>query len=169
MTAKDIDQFALLLAEGEAVWIALAFDRQAWSRSSVKSGYLPPYPRQDGLGHAVVLQGYRTGPTGRELLFQNSWGTKWGMDGYLWITEAMLRTHLLHAYRLRVSEAAGAPNLPPSLPTAPAASCSSGQTALLGVCLPIAPSSLPSIGNCPAGTLPNLLSPGRCVAVPRTF
>ncbi|MDI3288999.1 C1 family peptidase [Polyangium sp. 15x6] len=182
MEAKDIDQMALLLAEGEAVWVALAFDRQAWDWNSVRSGYLPYYPRQDGIGHAVVLQGYRTGPTGREFLFQNSWGPNWGLGGYLWIPESMMRTHLLHAYRVRVSDAAGAPYVPPSVPQAPnvpAASCPQGQTAVLGVCLPLPgggavpspgaippPSGLPPMGNCPAGTVPNLLVPGQCVAVP---
>lgn len=187
MESKDIDQIALLLAEGEAVWAALAFDRQAWDWDSVKSGYLPYYPPQDGLGHAVVLQGYRIGPTGREFLFQNSWGPKWGLGGYLWIPESMLRTHLRHAYRVRVSDAAGAPYVPPSIPSAPAApaaGCPSGQTPLLGVCLPIpsapgaplpspsaapSPAGLPPIGNCPAGTVPNPLSPGQCVAVPSGF
>lgn len=185
LTAKDVDQIALLLAEGEAVWVALAFNRQAWDWDSVKSGYLPYYPPQDGLGHAVVLQGYRMGPGGREFLFQNSWGPSWGLGGYLWIPDSMLRTHLLHGYRVRVSEAAGAPYVPPALPTAPAvpaASCPPGQTPLLGVCLPLpgapqggslpapgtfpSPGAVPSLGNCPAGTLPNPLSPGQCVAVP---
>jgi hypothetical protein len=192
MTAKDIDQIALLLAEGEAVWVALAFNRQAWDWDSVKSGYLPYYPPQDGLGHAVVLQGYRMGPTGREFLFQNSWGPKWGLGGYLWIPDSMLRTHLLHAYRIRMSESAGAPSvppsipgLPPSFPSVPAAGCPSGQTAVLGVCLPIppapqggalpspsavpSPGGLPPLGNCPAGTVPNPLAAGQCVAVPRPF
>lgn len=196
MDSKDVDQIALLLAEGEAVWAALAFNRQAWDWDSVKSGYLPYYPPQDGLGHAVVLQGYRLGPGGREFLFQNSWGPKWGLGGYLWIPESMLRTHLLRAYRVRVSDAAGAPYVPPSIPSvpaAPAASCPSGQTPLLGVCLPIptapggtlpspstvpptgplptvpSPGGLPPIGNCPAGSVPNPLSPGQCVAVPSGF
>jgi hypothetical protein len=189
MTAEHIDQMALLLAEGEAVWVALAFDRQAWDWDSVRSGYLPYYPPQDGVGHAVVLQGYRTGPTGREFLFQNSWGPKWGLGGYLFIPESMLRTHLRHAYRVRVSDAAGAPYVPPSLPGAPAspaASCPAGQTPILGVCLPIpgapqggnpvpAPTVPPSLGglppiaNCPAGTVPNPLSPSQCVAVPSGF
>jgi hypothetical protein len=188
MKPADVDQIALLLAEGEAVWAAIAFDENAWKHSSVKSGYLPYYPPVDGLGHAVVLQGYRLGPMGREFLFQNSWGTGWGLGGYLWVPESMLRTHLLHAYRVRISDAGGAPNLPlrfrgsrSPIPT-PAAGCPSGQTAVFGVCLPIptpgtlpAPGplpipggggTLPSIGSCPSGSVPNPLSPGQCVAVP---
>lgn len=194
MTSKEVDQIALLLAEGEAVWVALAFDRQAWDWDSVKSGYLPYYPPQDGLGHAVVLQGYRMGPTGREFLFQNSWGPKWGLGGYLWIPDSMLRTHLLHAYRLRVSDAGAAPYVPPQLPqVGPSAGCPAGQTAVFGMCLPLpggampspstvpspgtfptsyplpSPSTLPPVANCPAGSVPNPLAPGQCVAVPAGF
>ena len=194
MKPADVDQIALLLAEGEAVWAAIAFDESSWKHSNVKSGYLPYYPPVDGLGHAVVLQGYRLGPTGREFLFQNSWGADWGLGGYLWIPESMLRTHLLHAYRVRISDGGGAPGVPPSIPglpsipgfpqvsPTPAAGCPSGQTAVFGVCLPIptpgtlpAPGplpmpsgggTLPSIGGCPSGSVPNPLSPGQCVAVP---
>jgi hypothetical protein len=172
---QHIDQIALLLAEGEAVWISLAFNRQAWDDDSVRSGYLPYYPAQDGVGHAVVLQGYRLGPTGREFLFQNSWGTDWGLAGYLWIPDSMLRTHMRHAYRLRISDAAGAPYVPPSGPapqTVPTAGCPAGQVAVFGICFPQAPGAspapggFPTIGNCPAGTVPNLLAPGQCVKMP---
>ena len=183
MKPADVDQLALLLAEGEAVWTALAYDANAWKRSSVKSGYLPYYPPVDGLGHAVVLQGYRLGPTGREFLFQNSWGTDWGLGGYLWIPESMLRTHLLHAYRVRISDAGGPPSVPGPPQTNPPATagCPAGQTNVFGLCLPMptpgtlpAPGplplpgggTLPSIGGCPAGSVPNPLSPGQCVAVP---
>jgi hypothetical protein len=171
MGPEDIDQMALLLAEGEAIWISLAFNRQAWRTSSVRSGYLPYYPVQDGVGHAVVLQGYRLGPTGREFLFQNSWGTDWGMGGYLWIPDSMLRTHLRHAYRLRISDAAGPPSVPPSGPPPglPAGSCAAGQISILGVCLPMPaggaapPMNLPQPAVCPPGSIPNLLAPGQCI------
>lgn len=189
---SEVDQLALLVAEGEAVWIALAFDQEAWKHKNVQSGYLPWYPPQDGLGHAVVLQGYRMGPTGREFLFQNSWGTDWGMGGYLWIPESMLRSHLLHGYRVRVTDAGAAPYVPPSGPQVPAAGgCPQGTTGMFGVCLPLPgggalpgggtlpipsgfPSALPSgtvppAGSCPAGTLPNPLAPGQCVAMPQGF
>ncbi len=169
MGAEDIDQMALLLAEGEAVWIALSFNHQAWLASSVRSGYLPYYPPQEGVGHAVVLQGYRLGPTGREFLFQNSWGTDWGMNGYLWIPDSMLRTHLLHAYRLRISDASGPPSVPPSggAPSIPSAGCPAGQVPLFGLCLPAVSTSMPgpapSLPNCPYGSIPNLLAPGQCI------
>ncbi len=193
MKPADVDQIALLLAEGEAVWAAIAFDENSWKHSNVKSGYLPYYPPVDGLGHAVVLQGYRLGPTGREFLFQNSWGTGWGLGGYLWVPESMLRTHLLHAYRVRISDAGGAPDVPfnsrvavdsgvPAGEPDPGRRVPSGQTAVFGVCFPIptpgtlpAPGplpmpsgggTLPSIGSCPSGSVPNPLSPGQCVAVP---
>lgn len=178
MAKDDMDQIVALLADGEAVWAAVDFYRPAWNREAVKSGYLPYYPPQNNSGHGVALQGYRPGAYGREILFQNSWGASWGQGGYAWIPESMLRTHLLYAYRIRVSPA-GAP-----LPVA----CPPGSTTILGVCVPpssgvpglpgvpsgawpsgiptsfpsTAPTSLPS---CPSGSVPNPLT-GGCVSLP---
>jgi len=192
MSNQDLDQIVLLLADFEAVWVAIDFHRPAWQDKSIKStGYLPYYPDGDGLGHGVALQGYRQGPAGREYLFQNSWGTDWGQGGYAWIPESMLHTHLLYAYRLRVSPA-GAPGVPAPM------TCAPGAPPLLGVCLPSpgggtppgipglptlpglppwpggAPSSLPttmpsslppSLPTCAPGSLPNPLT-GQCFQVP---
>lgn len=181
MSGDDVDQIAALLADGEAVWVALDFYRPSWESPDVKrTGYLPYYPPQQGLGHGVALQGYRPGAFGRDFLFQNSWGESWGQHGYAWIPESMLRTHLLYAYRVRVSPANGPSSAPPT--------CPPGSTSLLGVCLPPAsalpsvpggwpagaPTSIPaglpstvpsSLPSCPAGSVPNPLT-GGCVAVP---
>jgi hypothetical protein len=107
----DMGQIAGLLAQGEAVWASLAFERSAWESEAVgRTGYLPYYPvPSDRIGHAVALEGYRIGPNGREYLFQNSWGRSWGEQGYAWIPESMLRSHMLYAYRLRVSLASASP------------------------------------------------------------
>ena len=174
MGPEHLDQIALLLAEGEAIWISLAFDDHAWRTSSVRSGYLPYYPPQEGVGHAVVLQGYRMGPTGREFLFQNSWGTDWGLGGYLWIPDSMLRTHMRRAYRVRMSDTAGPPSIPPSGPTPsiPSGPCSAGQVSVFGLCVPMlnapagqtpAPGGLLPMLNCAPGSIPNLLAPGQCI------
>lgn len=181
MSKDDLDQIFALLADGEAVWVALDFYRPSWQSPDVKStGYLPYYPPQNNTGHGVALQGYRVGPMGRDVLFQNSWGASWGQGGYAWIPESMLRTHLIYAYHLKVSPA-GAP-LPPG--TAPAGGCPSGQSAILGVCVPTTstgvpsipglpsswpsgvPSSMPStVPTCPQGQVPNPFT-GGCVALP---
>ncbi|HRI71134.1 MAG TPA: C1 family peptidase, partial [Polyangium sp.] len=176
MGPEHIDQIALLLAEGEAIWISLAFNDRAWRTSSVTSGYLPYYPPQEGVGHAVVLQGYRMGPTGREFLFQNSWGTDWGLGGYLWIPDSMLRTHMRRAYRVRMSDAGGPPSVPPSgpMPSIPSSPCPAGQVSVFGLCLPMlnapagqtpSPGGLPKMLNCPPGSIPNLLAPGQCIPI----
>ena len=174
MSKDDTDQIVALLADGEAVWAALDFYRPAWESAAVKSGFLPYYPPQGNIGHGVAFQGYRWGAYGREILFQNSWGTAWGQGGYAWIPESMVRTHLLYAYRLRVSQA-----------SAPApVRCPPGATSILGVCVPPSggvpgvpgvpsgawpsgvPSSLPSsLPSCPSGSVPNPLT-GGCVALP---
>src|SRR5262249_16827897 len=137
--------------------------------------YLPYYPPQANTGHGVALQGYRQGPYGREYVFQNSWGTQWGQNGFAWIQENMLRTHLLYAYRVRVS--------PASAPAPVQVSCPAGAAPVLGVGVPPAtglpsvpgvswpsgvPTTMPSnpgLPSCPAGSVPNPLT-GGCVAVP---
>ncbi|MCC6522892.1 MAG: hypothetical protein IT373_09545 [Polyangiaceae bacterium] len=109
----DMNQVAGLLAGGEALWLSLTFERAAWESDAVdQTGYLPYYPMPgDGIGHAVLLVGYRFGPLGREFLFQNSWGRDWGQQGFAWLPESMLQSHLRYAYRVRVS-LAGAPAWP---------------------------------------------------------
>lgn len=164
LSKQDLDQVAALLADGEAVWAAVDFYRPAWQDASIqKTGYLPYYPDGDGLGHGVTLQGYRQGPNGREFLFQNSWGADWGQGGYAWIPESMLHTHLLYAYRLRVS--------PASAP-APVA-CAPGSPTILGVCVPTGGGGVPSIPGLPSipgvPSIPGLWPSGAPSAVPTTM
>jgi len=142
--ALDLNQLALILASGESIWISLAFHRPAWDSLHGGGDQLPFYPLSDqGGAHAVTLEGYRARPGGRDFLIHNSWGQRWAAQGYAWIDERMLATHLRYAYRARVVDAA----LPP--PAAPA-DCPSGQRGPFGLCLPGAtapPSWLPSPGD----------------------
>lgn len=126
MTA-DTDQIALVLASGESIWVAFRFEDGAWNALNQSGGSLLPwYPVEAATSsHAVVLEGYRTGPGGREFLMHNSWGHSWGHGGYAWIHDSMVRTHLDFAYRVTVADAA-VPALPapgawpfPQLPAAP--------------------------------------------------
>jgi len=125
----DTEQLAMLLASGEAIWVALAFHRPAWQALSRNRGSVLPYfPAQaQQSGHAVTLEGYRTTPRGRQFLIHNSWGTDWGDGGFAWIDEAMLRTHLNTAYRVMVVDA--------SIPVPrPADSCPHGRVPFLETC-----------------------------------
>lgn len=61
-------------------------------------------PRDD-YAHAVTLVGYRSDkgdPTSLRFVFKNSWGNKWGLNGYGWVTYAYLQQHLHAAVVLDV-------------------------------------------------------------------
>lgn len=47
--------------------------------------------------HAIVACGHGTVDGQRALLVRNSWGTRWGQDGYAWLTEAFLAPRLYGA------------------------------------------------------------------------
>lgn len=115
MSGQDPDQLALVLASGEAIYAAFRYDGDAWGSINADNDRLPYYsPEGTEIGHAVTLEGYRWTPNGREFLFHNSWGSGWGRNGYAWVSELMIRTHLGNAYRVIATDASVPP--PPSLP-----------------------------------------------------
>ena len=62
-------------------------------------------PRED-YAHAVTVVGYRSDNRSNETLrfvFKNSWGNRWGVNGYGWVTYSYLQKHLLSAVILEVS------------------------------------------------------------------
>lgn len=139
----DPNQLAIVLASGEAIWAAFRFEGYAWNSLSQPGAIrLPYYPVEAStINHAVVLEGYRSGPDGREFLMHNSWGRGWGANGYAWIHESMVRTHLGQAYRALVADAAvpAPPPLPPNAFAWPA-----GWPAMPS--LPNATTPLPNVG-----------------------
>jgi hypothetical protein len=46
-------------------------------------------------GHQVVLAGYAMTPNGNYYLVHNSWGTKWGEEGFAWLHEDLLKAFWL--------------------------------------------------------------------------
>lgn len=173
----DIDEMAAVLAGGDDVWAAFSVDADAWSSRSLQGNVIPDYTTDGDEGHAVTLAGYRTLPGGaRQFLVHNSWGTRWGEQGYGWISEAMVSRWLRSAYKIRVADAS-APSgpLPPSSDGCPAgqvkdavlgtctAPCASGSAPAAGVCLPSIPGfpAFPTPGQqIPTGPLPFPLPPG---------
>jgi len=153
-------QLCTALAEGDAVWIAIGFNREAWRSAAVRDGVIDPYRTTADL-HAVSLVGYRTGIFGtRDFLVQNSWGADWGRGGYAWISEHTLRRHGQRAFRVQVEQTrrgCGIPRpVPPPPPTCSAgglpdlltgacsAPCSGGLPPAGGFCLPGVPALAPS-------------------------
>jgi hypothetical protein len=87
------------LAEGKPVIIGMncpdSFD------NSVKSVWTPtesPYKAYDG--HAMCVVGYDDDMYGGAFEIQNSWGTWWGNEGYIWITYSDFALFVYHAYAM---------------------------------------------------------------------
>ena len=175
----DIDEMAAVLAGGDDVWAAFSVDGDAWSSRSLQGNVIPDYTANGDEGHAVTLAGYRTLPGGaRQFLIHNSWGPRWGEQGYGWISEAMVSRWLRSAYKIKVSDASS-----PAGPLSPSsdgcragqvkdavlgtctAACASGSAPAAGVCLPSIPGfpapSQPAPGQpAPTGPLPFPLPQG---------
>lgn len=170
----DIDEMAAILAGGDDVWAAFSVNGDAWSNRALQNNVIPDYTADGDEGHAVTLSGYRTLPGGgRQFLIHNSWGTRWGEQGYGWISEAMVSRWLRSAYKIKVADAS-APTGPlqPSSDGCPGgqvkdavlgtctALCASGSAPAAGVCLPSVP-GFPAPGQAfPTGPLPFPLPPG---------
>ena len=54
---------------------------------------------------AVVMSGYRSTPSGKQFLIHNSWGESWGDKGYAWVSEAMVKKFMHHAYKVKLGGA----------------------------------------------------------------
>ncbi|MEP7120569.1 MAG: C1 family peptidase [Byssovorax sp.] len=175
----DLNEMAAILAGGDDVWAAFSVDGDAWSARSLQGNVIPDYSNDTGEGHAVTLAGYRTLPNGaRQFLVHNSWGTRWGEQGYGWISEGMVSQWLRSAYKIKVTDSSSpAGPFPPSSDGCPAgqvkdavlgtctAPCASGSAPAAGVCLPALP-GFPAPGKpapgqpAPTSPFPFALPPG---------
>ena len=92
-----------MLAKGQDVWVGL------WVDDSFESVRGSPAIVPDGdfrsaqSGHAILIAGYRVQDNGTYFLLHNSWGKKWGDQGYAWIFEKTLLTNLQYAYSVDVT------------------------------------------------------------------
>lgn len=162
----NIDEVSAVLAGGDDVWASFWVNDEAWMSRSLQNAVIPDYETNSNTGHAVVLAGYRTIANGtKQFLVHNSWGTRWGDQGYGWLSEAMVAKYMRAGYRVRVTDA-GAPSIPgiPGVsPTPSAGACPSGQVkdTVLGRCAPAcAGGSAPAAGVCLPGGLPGFPTPG---------
>lgn len=96
-------QWQYHLSRGEPLLIGLYIDSTFFLRgdSAYKAGstryvWDRPEAGDDGGGHALVCCGYNTADS--TFLFYNSFGTKWGNDGYCWINHRTLYKQTQEAY-----------------------------------------------------------------------
>lgn len=101
----NLDEIVSAIAGGNDIWSAFYIDGTKWRNSAMSKGVIPDWTAQNG-GHAVTLAGYRDSSSGRQFLVHNSWGESWGEKGYAWISEKMVKKHLIYAYRVKIEGAA---------------------------------------------------------------
>lgn len=101
------NEMAAVLAGGDAIWIALSVDPQAWKTSSLNDGVIPEYQNVAQVGHAVTFVGYRTTASGKQFLIHNTWSDRWGQGGYGWISEQMVQRWTRNAYKIVVDGKSG--------------------------------------------------------------
>ncbi len=161
------------LAAGQDVWFAIkaAHGLMHPKKNSDGESMVPDFdwhklPNFKG-GHAIVLAGYEETPKGTFYLIHNSWGPKWGTEGYAWIWEKTLKTNISEAYvvQVRPTELAHSKRVaavhkfstcaaglaPDAITTQCVPTCADGGPRVNGVC--------PTPGQCPDGEV-NLT--GKC-------
>ena len=169
----DPDTLAATLASGADIWFTMNIgntwlspqgDTVAdWNDAQVEGG------------HAVLFAGYRHKGSQRQFLVHNSWGTDWGDHGFGYISEAMVKQYIKHAYQVVVANPTQAPP-PPSDPNALTDDdCGDDQLvdAVTGQCAAMCPDdSRPSNGQCdvagakkPAASPPPGQGPARGVRI----
>ncbi|MFP6685165.1 MAG: C1 family peptidase [Polyangiaceae bacterium] len=187
----DPQHLASLIAGGDDLWVAFNMNSTAWRSRAMVNNVIQDYVPAGRTGHAVVLAGYRSVGFQKQFLIHNSWGSRWGNNGYAWISENMVRNQLRYAYRVRVADPAApppAPGQPPAPGPSPSAgacpagqatdliyrrcapACAGGGPPAAGLCAPPLPGYKPpatpppaSGGACPSGQARDLIS-GQCAA-----
>jgi hypothetical protein len=159
------------LAAGQDIWFSLkaAHGLQKTKKGPDGESMVSDFDYRKGGhgGHAIVLAGYQDTAKGTYFLIHNSWGTKWGTDGYAWIWEKTLRNNIAEAYVVSaqptdLSHVRRAPAnhhysnchaglAPDAITTQCVPTCGDGGPRVNGVC--------PTVGQCPEGEV-NLV--GKC-------
>ena len=105
---NNMNQIKSVLAAGQDVWFSIkgAHGLHDPKKNSDGESMISHFDsRKSGgaqSGHAIVLAGYEETAKGTFYLIHNSWGTKWGTDGYAWIWEKTLKANITSAYVLTV-------------------------------------------------------------------
>jgi hypothetical protein len=86
------------LAEGKPVIIGMNCPDSFFGAKGLWRAEESPYG--DYGGHAMCVVGYDDDMYGGAFEIQNSWGTDWGNDGYIWIGYATFAAFVNHAYEI---------------------------------------------------------------------
>lgn len=115
---QDSSNLIEVLAKGQDVWFGMYVDDRIQDVKGPDAIIPDGDYRGQKSGHAMVLAGYRRQSNGTYFLVHNSWGTRWGDQGYAWIHENTLLRNLQAAYvvEARIRGAAPSPVTPPPTP-----------------------------------------------------
>jgi hypothetical protein len=86
------------LAEGKPVIIGMNCPDSFQRAKGVWKPTESPYEKYGG--HAMCVVGYDDDMYGGAFEIQNSWGTYWGNEGYIWITYSDFASFVYHAYEI---------------------------------------------------------------------
>lgn len=100
---QKIDQTKLSIAENKPVIIGMLI-RENFKYLSKEDKYWDPAVGNTSSagGHAMVIVGYNEGRQAFEVM--NSWGSKWGNDGYFWLKYDDFAKYCLYGYQLLVKK-----------------------------------------------------------------
>jgi C1A family cysteine protease len=92
--SQDLNSMKNWLASGEPFTVGIAVYEEFESKSVASTGIVPMPTRKSRYlgGHAVVCCGYTTN---NYWIMRNSWGTRWGINGYFYLPFEYLLDHSL--------------------------------------------------------------------------
>jgi len=98
----NVDDVWTMLEGGEPVIIGMTLSDAFYSLNA--EGVVDSNePVHTARKHALVVVAVGTKKTDRLFLVRNSWGEKWGLSGYAWLSERYLKPRLIVAAQLKVN------------------------------------------------------------------
>ena len=88
------------LAEGKPVIIGMNCPDSFFDAKGVWRPAFLESPNRDHGGHAMCVVGYDDNMNGGAFEIQNSWGTDWGNNGYIWISYNDFAAFVAEAYEI---------------------------------------------------------------------
>jgi hypothetical protein len=155
----DMNEIKSALASGQDVWFSMSAahglahpKKNSQGESIINDFDHRSLPRSSQEGHAILLSGYQNTGHGTYYLIHNSWGPKWGTDGYAWIWEKTLKANIGDAYVVQAHPIGHSESVGAAPPDHRYATCAAGLApdATTSQCVPQCDDGGPRVnGVCP--------------------